>query len=248
MDVSGFRIVLLSLVIAAGTAFFMYQQKDNGSTAPSSFAELEAEILLENALEDEAALADSLEAAVNAGSDSAVRELAESSTESSKVALLDTILKSKNDNDPRLDTEFNNLSAKAKKELQEHYKRLPPEDRNGRGTTVFLIGRNIDSPEDFAFLAEVVSESPCLSLTDCDYADELETQDSHTHKHDNAQEITLAYPQIVALKSLERLSEGSDSTRWRKEAQHVVKKAYRHPNPRVRRLAEHVSEKLHLNP
>ena len=127
---------------------------------------------------------------------------------SPKVQTLAEILESRNDNDPRLDSQLKDLNPAERRELREFYRSLDWEDRNGRGTTVFLLGRNIDSEEDLDFMKEVLSEPPCLSLRDCETAEAEEI--TSTDDHDNSQEITLAYPQVVALKSLEREFHGRD--------------------------------------
>src|SRR5215210_5756384 len=78
-----------------------------------------------------------------------------------KLEILEEIFQTKNDNDPRLDQEFNQLTPKAKEALEEKYRQLTPESRNERGTIVFLLGKNLSSEEDFKFLREVVSEKRC---------------------------------------------------------------------------------------
>jgi len=115
---------------------------------------------------------------------------------------LKEIFASKNDNDPRLDTEFRNLTSAEKELLRQQYRALPPESLNERGTIVFLIGRELRTPEDFAFLTEVGNQPVCLSLGDCT----KEAQASEESMHEEAAvSVTLTYPQRVALKSLENL-------------------------------------------
>src|SRR5207302_220894 len=84
-----------------------------------------------------------------------------------KLVILDEILRSRNDNDPRLDADFNDLSAETKRRFREKYGALAPEKRNERGTVVYLLGRNINDDRDWDFLREVAGEPPCLSLSDC---------------------------------------------------------------------------------
>jgi hypothetical protein len=131
------------------------------------------------------------------------------------LSTLNQILVSKNDNDPRLDKDFKNLSAGTKQLLMERYQTLPMEARNERGTIVFLIGRELTRPEDFAFLAQVTSEAPCLSLSDCKKEGSRSPEDVH---EEAAISVTLAYPQHVAEKSIENLLDqasqvGADPTR-----------------------------------
>ena len=109
-----------------------------------------------------------------------------------QLATLEDILRSRNDNDPRLDTAFNGLSPEAKRLLREKYARTPPERRNDRGTVVYLLGKNIDGPGDWAFLRSVVEEPPCLSLADCSRV--------LPEAPEPGDEVTLAYPSLVALR------------------------------------------------
>jgi hypothetical protein len=113
---------------------------------------------------------------------------------------LNQILASKNDNDPRLDTDFRHLSPGTKQLLLGRYQELPVESRNERGTIVFLIGRDLNRPEDCQFLADVTSEQPCLNLADCKKPPSHTDEDVH---EEAAISITLAYPQHVAVKSMQ---------------------------------------------
>ena len=120
-----------------------------------------------------------------------------------KGAILDSILASKNDNDPRLDTDFKKLTRADKKFFKKKYASLPMEKRNERGTIVFLLGREAREAADFLFLKDVLAEKPCLSLSDCTV--EYKPGD-HPHSETSI-EISLAYPQIVALKQAARALE-----------------------------------------
>ena len=109
-----------------------------------------------------------------------------------QLKTLEDILRSGNDNDPRLDTDFKSLSVEAKSLLREKYAGTPPERRNDRGTIVFLLGKNLETPEDWAFLRAVVGEPACLSLADCSKTD--------PGAPGLGDEVTLAYPALVALR------------------------------------------------
>lgn len=122
-----------------------------------------------------------------------------------KVQVLDEILKSKNDNDPRLDTELKDLSPAAKRLMREKYAEIAPEKRNERGTIVFLLGRN-PTAEDFAFLKQVLSEQPCLGLEDCN---KEMPAGSDTHS-EMGLGVTLNYPQMMALYSAEQQIERAE--------------------------------------
>lgn len=136
-----------------------------------------------------------------------VSETAITSSDQAKAKLLDEVLAGRNDNDPRLDREFNALTMGAKALLQMRYTAAVPEKRNERGTIVFLLGRNLTSESDFEFLKQVLNEPPCRSLSDCQKEMPGSTAADDLH-HEAGTEVTLAYPQLVALKSIERYLAG----------------------------------------
>lgn len=119
-----------------------------------------------------------------------------------KLRVLEEILTAKNDNDPRMDNELRRLSPAAKALMRGRYAQTPAEKRNQRGTLVFLVGRELSSAEDVSFLHSVLTEAPCLSLADCSREDRGSVQPSD-HHHDGADETTRAYPQLVALQSIQ---------------------------------------------
>src|SRR6185312_6789894 len=83
-----------------------------------------------------------------------------SGMQTSKVEELKTILLSRNDNDPRLDLDFNGLNAADKRAFRKLYRDTKIEKRNERGTIVYLLGRNLTAPEDWKFLRDVALEPP----------------------------------------------------------------------------------------
>ncbi len=117
-----------------------------------------------------------------------------------KIDLLNDILNSGQENDPRLDAEFKVLDAKTKEAIIRFYDEWAPEGRNGRGTMVFLVGRNLNDKSDYDFLGRVLSEPQCLSLMDCNSAPESSFEDDQAPT-----EIALMYPQVVALESIRRV-------------------------------------------
>lgn len=145
----------------------------------------------------------------------AARQAASSSgpaadTPTGKLALLEEVLRSRNDNDPRLDTAFNDLSPQTKCLFRQKYRQLPPESRNELGTVVYLLGRNLKTEEDWAFLHEVVIAQPCLSPENCSRRAKTEPDPHATI----GTEITLSYPAIMALKRAEKILQSGrgDST------------------------------------
>jgi hypothetical protein len=116
--------------------------------------------------------------------------------------LLVDILRTKNDNDPRMDTEFKHLSPGTKALLKERYAAYPPEARNERGTIVFILGRdlpNSGTSEDFVFFDQVANEPPCLSLGDCGKVVKSAPEDAH---EESAIGVTLSYPQQMLVHTL----------------------------------------------
>lgn len=140
-----------------------------------------------------------------------------------QLQILDEVLASKNDNDPRLDSELRILGDIARKEFREVYDKLAKESLNERGTVVFLLGRNLAGEGDFRFIQNVLKEPACKSLANCTAgsaqagAPQLGRQPSDTSTSDRAHsaahaaheagvdEVTLVYPQLMALRMIGRL-------------------------------------------
>lgn len=147
----------------------------------------------------------------------------------SKVAALEDILRSRNDNDPRLDRDFDGLSEEAKRLFREKYRALAPERRNERGTIVYLLGKNLRSADDWSFFRAVAAEPPCLSLSDCSTASAAAVGGG-----ESGDEVTLAYPSLVALRQAVRAAELGAS---RSEARKVLEAAKTSKMRAVVRLA-----------
>ena len=143
-----------------------------------------------------------------------------------RLAMLEDILRSRNDNDPRLDREFLGLSSEAKGLLREKYRGLAPERRNERGTIVYLLGKNLQTADDWSFFRAVAAEAPCLSLADCSTASAMSGE--------AGDEVTLAYPSLVALRQAQRAAEEGAS---RTEARSVLEAAKTSKMKAVLRLA-----------
>jgi hypothetical protein len=120
-----------------------------------------------------------------------------------KISELQEILDSKNDNDPRLDSDFKDLNENEKASLQGRYLSYRPESLNERGTLVFLLGRNIKTEEDVRFMQHVLKEKPCLSLENC--AAQAPKATGEAAHEASVNDVTLVYPQIVSIKSMENL-------------------------------------------
>ncbi|MGZ3685662.1 MAG: hypothetical protein ACXVB9_11465 [Bdellovibrionota bacterium] len=156
-----------------------------------------------------------------------------------QVTTLENVLASHNDNDMRLDTELKVLDEGAKKLFQQKYEQISPEKRNQRGTVVFLLGRNLTHESDIAFMGKVLAEPPCRSMQNC-ASDPPHSGDVHG---DNAVEASLAYPQLVALKSLERVLESGNSNPRFQQCMETVHKATQSPVAIVANLARVIEAK-----
>lgn len=150
-----------------------------------------------------------------------------------KLDLLKEILATKNDNDPRLDSEFRKLTPELKTQLREYYGSLPREAFNSRGTVVFLLSRNIESKEDADFLISVLKEPPCLSYLDC--RKELSDSDADP---DMVSSLTLAYPQVVMLRSVGKIWALPMEPDRREELKQAIKEAALSENSFLAQTAE----------
>ena len=115
----------------------------------------------------------------------------------SQWQVFNSILETKNDNDPRTDLQLKKLSPLFHQALIEKYGAMPAENRNGKGFITFLVARDLNSVEDIQFLKKVYEESPCLSLADCQTTG---PDDSH---HSSTNQVTLVYPQMNSLYQIE---------------------------------------------
>lgn len=152
---------------------------------------------------------------------------------SGKAAELEAIMASGNDNDPALDRDFNALTPDEKADFRRAYAALPAEKRNQRGTIVYLLGKNAAAPEDWEFFRAVAAEPPCLSLSDCAKASSAGGEPGD--------DVTLAYPSLVALKQAQRALEEGRSV---SEARAVVAAGKSSKMPAVIRLAEKLDRRF----
>jgi hypothetical protein len=157
-----------------------------------------------------------------------------------QLRALDEVLAAKNDNDPRLDHELRSFSPAARYLVRERYEATLAEKRNERGTLVYLLGRDLEAGEDVAFLDQVLSEPPCRSLSSCDKEEKGAVTPDQRH-YESVNEVTLAYPQIVALKSVEGYLKSKGADAPLSPALHqVLEKARTSPVRKVASLAEEI--------
>lgn|GEM_PF-1077844 len=239
-----FRIGVLFLVlgIASGLIFKFYSR--SGSEAGSG-SSLDAGALVSRPAPDLPSAAGS-PGAVGSSGDSvtagdpptgaSTNGASLSQSEQRKLAIISEILSSKNDNDPRYDTELRDFSPEAKRAMVRRYADTRPEKRNERGTYVFVIGREIKDAADVAFLKSVLNEKPCLSLENCDRAPE---SGSGEEEHLGAiNETTANYPQLVAIRALkhrmdEMIEAGQESAPLFSVLLQTIRESKSSSNPRV---------------
>ncbi|MBI5745288.1 MAG: hypothetical protein HY952_12160 [Elusimicrobia bacterium] len=210
------KAALLILVLAAAGLFFWRANRpgpENGpsdplppiaarrSNAPAALPWVDPSKQQASAPAGKAAGQPGPDAGNSAARQAALSTVRAADTPAQKLALLDEILLSRNDNDPRLDTAFNDLSPQTKRLFRAKFRQLPDEKRNELGTVVYLLGRNLKTEEDWAFMREVAAAPPCLSLQDCSMQAKTEP-DAHVSA---GVEITLSYPAVMALKRAERI-------------------------------------------
>ncbi len=164
-----------------------------------------------------------------------------------KLRVLDDILTTKNDNDPRIDTELKALSPAAKGAIRARYEGTVPEKRNERGTLVFLLGREIQDPSDLPFFAGVLAEKPCLSLQDCSKLPEAHSGDEDHFESIN--ETTASYPQLMALQALKSRAlkdeaKGSSQDPLYQSILQTLRDGAASANPRVAIEAKRILEDL----
>lgn len=161
-----------------------------------------------------------------------------------QLHVLEQVLASKNDNDPRLDKDLRALTPAAKSLMRGRYGTTAPEKRNQRGTIVFLVGRELSSADDVNFLHSVLNEPPCLSLSNCSNEDKA-SMASDDHHHDGMNEVTLAYPQLVALKSIEAYLNQPGTTELTAALAAELDAARRSPVRKVASMADDIARQYH---
>ncbi|MBK7962001.1 MAG: hypothetical protein IPK04_12860 [Bdellovibrionales bacterium] len=159
-----------------------------------------------------------------------------------KWEVLQEILASQNDNDPRLDKTFKGMSDDLHLILQEQYLEIPAENRNQRGLLAFLIARDLKNTEDLDFLKKIYEESPCLSLENCN---SRTSSDPHLSGVDEA---SMNYPQLASLYQLEKqLNDNpgifADSS-MKDHAMAVIEQALKFPVASVQRKAAEIQARF----
>lgn len=155
-----------------------------------------------------------------------------------KLKILDEIFATKNDNDGRLDTEFNDISPELRQALIESYKAMPKERLNERGTVIFLLGKKLENESDLDFFQDVIAEAPCLSLTDCSTDSTVEIPgEAHLAE---AQETTLIYPQLMSLRLISSSYVASENQVMKERMAEFFKLAQQSPSEYIAEEANRI--------
>ena len=166
------------------------------------------------------------------------------SSEQATFSVFEEILKSKNDNDPRMDRQLLHFTQALKSALFERYEKIAPENRNGRGLVVFLVARDLNSSDDIEFLKKVYQEHPCMSLEDCKNTG---SDDAH---YSGLNQTTLNYPQLAGLFQLEKQLGARPSLlndpEVKSQIQFLLKQAEDFPVPAVADKAREIRKKFGL--
>ena len=156
-----------------------------------------------------------------------------------KLKILDEIFAAKNDNDSRLDTEFDEISPELREALVVSYKAMPKERLNERGTVIFLLGKKIENESDLGFFQDVIAEAPCLSLQDCSVDSAVESPgDEHLGE---AQETTLVYPQLISLRLVSSNYGSTENPALRERMAEFFKFAQQSPSEYIAEEAARIS-------
>lgn len=173
-----------------------------------------------------------------------IADIALSPEDQKRWGVVEELLKSKNDNDPRFDSELSQLSPELKKQIYARYAQLPEESRNERGTLVYLAARDIQYPEDLQFIESIYQEEPCKSLADCRHTGDV---DLHMEA---VNQTSLDYPQKVGLylleKNLAKNPQMLTDEKLRKEVQRILLSALRFPISSVQNQAKNIIQKYKI--
>lgn len=161
-----------------------------------------------------------------------------------KWKIFQSILVSKNDNDPRLDKDLKKFGEQMHEALYEKYAQLEDENRSGRGLIAYLVARDMKSENDFNFARKVYEEAPCTSLEKCH---NVQSSDPH---HSGIDQVTLNYPQMAQLFQIESNLNAKpsllDDPAYKRGVASVVHRAEEFPVPIVKNKAHEIAVRFGL--
>jgi hypothetical protein len=201
MIFSNRAILILAFAVLLGTAaYFSTRSKNTGPITDVATVSVEVPTPTEAS---PAPLVSTPESARDSGMLPSPAVVALSERERDQLRIVDDVVGTNADNDPRMDRDLKVLSPAVRQQLRLRYHQLASEKRNSKGTLVFLLGRNLNEPADLEFFKEVLSEPPCLSLADCTHLPTV-TPLNEEDEHNAGLSVALAYPQMVALHAIKR--------------------------------------------
>lgn len=238
------NLLWVGLIIAAGIWF--YKSLPSPDSLPTE--EMQKELARDVSSQVQKVLNSNV--AIDSAFDLKPKKVQNNTTAEIKLKIIDEIFLTKNDNDPRLDSEFRHLSEDDKSALQNKYFTQPKERLNERGTLVFLLGREIKNSNDLNFMKSVLQEEPCKSFEFCN-----KTMADEKDEHHGADDLTLSYPQAMALKSVLSLLQqeapgvgpevGIDSLK--RHALEIAKEATQSENEVISKMAQNALEEINPN-
>ena len=150
-----------------------------------------------------------------------------------KLILLNEILSSRNDNDPRLDQGLKENSFEFKLAVRNLYQNLPME------------ARNIQSEQDIQFLETIFKEEPCLSIEDCRV---MSNDDPH---YSGINQVSANYPQQVVIYQLDHFEQQlqknpqlQNNPQIRSALENLLRTARQFPVPSIQQKAEKIQKKF----
>lgn len=247
MEISFFKKILITVSVIVGGFFFYSSYSSHLMDDEGEMIENEIQ-QIDNTSESKSAKSNSFIEPVEIGKKAqlAAKEKLLTSLnveDQRKLKIVQEILISENDNDPRIHTEFNNLSLKLKMSLFDQYQALAPEKRKQKALIVLLISRQIQSIEDIELLKKVFEDEPCLSLSNC------KTKSNERDFYNVAiEEMIINYPQMILLYEISKQMSSEDSPlidpKLRSEIRPLLAAAIQNGTPAVRSKAHELLAKF----
>jgi hypothetical protein len=109
-----------------------------------------------------------------------------------KIVVLQELMDSKNERDPRIEKDLSDLSPEVKSVVETLYTETPASQTQERGMIVLVLGRQITQKADIDFLKQVLMEKPRANGDAHAKAADAKLSDANP----------VYYPQVVAMRSL----------------------------------------------
>lgn len=242
MEISFFKKILITISVIVGGFFFYSSYSSHLMDDEGEVIENEIQQIDNTTKESTSTKSKSFIEPVEIGKRSQLVEKEKILTslnveDQRKLKIVQEILISENDNDPRINTEFENLSLKLKMSLFDQYQALAGEKRKQKALIVLLLSRQIQTNEDVELLKKVFEDQQCLSLQDC------KVKTTETDFYNAAmEEIIINYPQMILLYEISKHLSSLDSplreSKLRYEVRPLLAVAVQNGTPAVRSKAQ----------